>query len=78
MPETIDLNHLAWWLLAGFVALASTIGLKFLGELTRSVKELNTNVALVVDRQARQGEVIDDHEERLRDVESLRHAKLDA
>lgn len=64
-----DLGHrlldLLWLLPAGI----ASYGLKFLSDITKSIQRLNENILLVIQRVDRHEELLDDHEERIREVE---------
>lgn len=64
--QTIDMMHLLWLIptaVGGF-------GVKFLRDLSNNVAELNKTFAVLVTRVDTHQKQIDDHEDRIREVET--------
>lgn len=65
MNDPINVVELLWLLPTGIAA----FGVKFLRDLSLNVKELNTNVAVIMERVSGHERMLEDHEDRIRTVE---------
>jgi hypothetical protein len=61
-------NFIAW-AFQGVLSMSILYGVKKLGELATSVEKLNTNVALLIERDVNKGKQLEDHEDRIRVLE---------
>lgn len=57
------------WAFLGLISGLFAFTVRYLSHLTKSVDQLNAKMILVLERQAQTGEVLHDHEKRLRHVE---------
>lgn len=59
------------WAFKAMLAGGLYYGVRILSKMQQSIASLNTNVAILLERDVNKGKQIEDHEERLRSLERI-------